>query len=191
GLWEYCYRKASSITFPEGIERITDWSAEDKQLREKRFEIHQILHQANYDYGREQYNTVASAGMKILNALERFPLDTATLEKNKRPINARFQLMNEGIGILLRIVHPIVPHITHALWQELRFDKVLGDIGKASWPQVDELALGQDEIELVLQVNGKLRGNMRAPKSARREQLKHLALAHACVERHIIRQAVK
>src|SRR6266705_363528 len=69
-------------------------------------------------------------------------------------------------------------YITHALWQELRFDKVLGDIGKASWHQVDELALEQDEIELVLQVNGKLRGHMRAPKTAGREQLEQLALAH-------------
>src|ERR1700704_5392724 len=192
-LWDFCYRNASSITFPKGIARITDWSAEDNRLREKRFEIHQILHQANYDYGREQYNTVASAGMKILNALERFPVDTAPLElaTNKRPINARFQLMNEGIGILLRIIHPIVPHITHTLWQELRFDQVLGDIGKARWPQVDELALLQDEIELVLQVNGKLRGHMRAPKSAGREQLEQLALAHDAVTRYTNGQAVK
>jgi leucyl-tRNA synthetase len=99
--------------------------------------------------------------------------------------------MNEGIGILLRIIHPIVPHITHTLWQELRFDQVLGDIGKAPWPQVDELALIQDEIELVLQVNGKLRGHMRAPKSAGREQLERLALAHDAVTRFTNGQAVK
>jgi leucyl-tRNA synthetase len=192
-LWDFCYRNASSITFPSGAARITDWAAEDSRLREKRFEIHQILHQANYDYGRQQYNTVASAGMKILNALERMPVDTVPLESatNKRPINAKLQLMNEGIGILLRTIHPIVPHVTQKLWRELQFEQALGDISKAPWPQVDESALVQDEIEMVLQVNGKLRGHMRAPKAADREQLEQLALAHDAVTRYTNGQAVK
>jgi leucyl-tRNA synthetase len=192
-LWDFCYKNAGYIRFPKSIARITDWTAEDSRLREKRFEIHRILHQANYDYGRQQYNTVASAGMKILNALERMPVDTASLEAatNKRPINARLQLMNEGIGILLRIIHPIVPHVTHKLWQELHFDQVLGDLGSVPWPQVDESALIQDEIELVLQVNGKLRGHMRAPKSAGRDELEQLALAHDAVTRYTNGQAVK
>ncbi len=99
--------------------------------------------------------------------------------------------MNEGIGILLRIIHPIVPHITHELWRELQFDQVVGDIGKAPWPEVDELALEQDEIELVLQVNGKLRGHMRAPKSAGRDELEQLALAHDAVTRYTNGQTVK
>jgi leucyl-tRNA synthetase len=99
--------------------------------------------------------------------------------------------MNEGIGILLRIIHPIVPHVTHKLWQELHFDQVLGDLGSVPWPQVDESALIQDEIELVLQVNGKLRGHMRAPKSAGRDELEQLALAHDAVTRYTNGQAVK
>ncbi len=129
----------------------------------------------------------------MLNALERMPDDTVPLESatNKRPINARLQLMNEGIGILLRTIHPIVPHVTQKLWQELQFEQALGDISKAPWPQVDESALAQDEIEMVLQVNGKLRGHMRAPKSAGREQLEQLALAHDAVTRYTSGQAVK
>jgi leucyl-tRNA synthetase len=191
-LWDFCCKNAGSIRLPKGIARITDWTAQDSRLRDKRFEIHRILHQANYDYGRQQYNTVASAGMKILNALERMPVDTAPLEAatNQRP-NARSQLMNEGIGILLRIIHPIVPHVTHKLWQELQFVQFLGDLGNAPWPQVDESALMQDEIELVLQVNGKLRGHMRAPKSAGRDELEQLALAHDAVTRYTNGQAVK
>jgi leucyl-tRNA synthetase len=192
-LWEFCYRNASSIAFPKEIQRISDWSAEDNLFRQKRFEIHQILQQANYDYGRFQYNTVASAGMKILNVLEKLPTDTAPLDPttNKRPINARLQLMNEGVGILLRIIHPIVPHITHTLWHELRYESTDGDITQAPWPEVDESALVQDEIELVLQVNGKLRGHMRAPKSAGREELEKMALAHDAVARHTNGQPVR
>jgi leucyl-tRNA synthetase len=192
-LWDFCHRNASSISVPKGIARVSNWSSEDKALRDRRLEVHQTLQQANFDYGRQQYNTVVSAGMKILNALEKLPVDTTPLEAgvNKRPINARLQVLNEGVGILLQIIHPIVPHITLRLWQELKFEQALGDIGRSAWPEVDESALEQDEIELVLQVNGKLRGHMRAPKTAGREQLERLALAHDAVMRHTGGQQVK
>ncbi|HXZ55742.1 MAG TPA: leucine--tRNA ligase [Burkholderiales bacterium] len=183
-LWDFCYRNASSISLPKEMKPVTDWPSQDRSLRDKRLEVHQILQQANFDYGRQQYNTVASAGMKILNALERLPLDST-------PMTARLQVLNEGIGILLRLIHPIVPHITHRLWQELGYHQIMGDIDKGPWPEVDRSALEQDEIELVLQVNGKLRGHMKAPKAAGREQIERLALAHEAVARFTGGQAVK
>jgi leucyl-tRNA synthetase len=85
----------------------------------------------------------------------------------------------------------VAPHITHALWKELGYAVQFGDLVTAPWPQVDKAALEQDEIELVLQVNGKLRGHMRAPKTAGREQLEQLALAHDAVTRFTNGQAVK
>jgi leucyl-tRNA synthetase len=75
---------------------------------------------------------------------------------------------------------PITPHISHVLWAELGFG---GNVMEAPWPDVDEGALETDEIELVLQVNGKLRGHMRAPKSADREALERLALANESVRK--------
>jgi leucyl-tRNA synthetase len=98
------------------------------------------------------------------------------------------EIVDEGISILLRLLSPIAPHITHGLWRDLGCGE---DILAAPWPEPDVKALEREEIELVLQVNGKLRGHMRAPKSAGREQLEQLALAHDAVTRFTSGQAVK
>ncbi|MEW6165003.1 MAG: leucine--tRNA ligase [Pseudomonadota bacterium] len=124
-----------------------------------RREIHLLLKQANYDLGKLQFNTVASACMKMLNALEKAPADP----------HAR-----EGFGILLRVLSPIAPHVTHALWIELGYGE---DILAAEWPEPLEAALVQDELELVLQVNGKLRGSIRVKVSADRTAIEAAALA--------------
>ncbi len=133
-----------------------------------RREIHLLLRQASHDYDRLQYNTVVSGAMKMLNAVE-----DAKLEET--PGDAR--VLHEAFGILLRVLYPAAPHITHALWQELGYAKALGGIIDAPWPQVDEAALVQDEIELALQVNGKLRGAIRVPAAADRAAIEAAALA--------------
>ena len=193
-LWDFCYRNKACIAPAPVVTRVADWSNEEPVLREKRAEVHRILSQANYDYGRMQFNTVASAGMKILNILEKLPLDDLSpldATAPKRPLNARRQLLNEGVGVLLRLIHPIVPHVTHKLWAELGFERQFGDIMAAPWPEVDQSALETDEVELVLQVNGKLRGHLRAPKTADRAALERLALENDAVQRHTNGQAPK
>ncbi len=125
-------------------------------MKAARREMHQTLKQATYDYERIQYNTVVSAGMKMLNALEAVPADAA----------GRAALLAEGLSILLRVLYPVVPHIGCALWDELGFAAKAGPLLDAPWPQVDSAALVQDEIELVLQVNGKLRGKVTVPADA-------------------------
>ncbi|AJC20018.1 leucine--tRNA ligase [Pandoraea pulmonicola] len=131
-----------------------------------RREIHSVLKQANYDYQRVQYNTVVSAAMKMLNAIES---DKGT---------AGAGALRECYGILLRVLYPVVPHITHGLWVELGYAAQFGDLLDAAWPEVDEAALVQDEIELVLQVAGKVRGAIRVAKDASREAIEQAALAH-------------
>ncbi|MHB8742380.1 MAG: leucine--tRNA ligase [Sulfuricaulis sp.] len=193
-LWSFCYRNASAIASPQSIARATNWSAVDSGLRGSRSEIHRILQQANHDYGRMQYNTVVSAGIKILNILEKLPADSAPIDLSAprtAPINARQQLMNEGVGILLRIIYPIVPHVTSNLWHELGFEKTYGNIVNAPWPQVDQAALERGEIEMVLQVNGKLRGRMSIPTDTQEEKLREFALANEAVARHVSGKAVK
>jgi len=91
-------------------------------------------------------------------------------------------------NLIVLLLSPIAPHICHALWQALEPG---GDVMHETWPEADQAALVQDEVELVLQVNGKLRGHMRAPKAAGREQLEQLALAHDAVTRYTDGQAVK
>jgi leucyl-tRNA synthetase len=128
-----------------------------------RREIHLLLKQANYDLAKLQFNTVASATMKMLNALEKAPKD-----------EAHVPVLTEGFGILLRVLSPIAPHICHALWIELGYGP---DILAAPWPEPVEAALVQDEEELVLQVNGKHRGNIRVKVGADRTAIEAVALA--------------
>jgi leucyl-tRNA synthetase len=129
-----------------------------------RREIHSLLRQVGVDYERMQYNTVVSGAMKMLNALE--------AAKDESPA-----ALAEGYGILLRALYPAAPHITWALWRELGYAKVLGEITHAPWPQVDEAALVQANIELMLQVSGKLRGSIVVPADASREAIEAAALA--------------
>ncbi|HQR04158.1 MAG: leucine--tRNA ligase [Proteobacteria bacterium] len=133
-----------------------------------RREIHLALRQANYDLSRHQFNTVASAGMKMLNALEKAQKEIGA------DAEGRDTVIGEGFSILLRLLSPITPHITHALWRELGYGN---DILDATWPEAEESALVQDEVELVLQVNGKLRGAIRVPASADRAAIEAAALA--------------
>ncbi len=137
-------------------------NAEGKSLRR---EVHTVLKQISYDYERMQYNTVVSGGMKLLNALEGF--------KGHAPAAVR-----EGFSILLRALYPACPHVTHALWTQLGFADEHGDLLDAPWPQVVEAALVQDEIELMLQVNGKLRGAIKFPAGADKSVIEALALAN-------------
>jgi leucyl-tRNA synthetase len=129
-----------------------------------RFELHTLLRQVSYDYERMQYNTVVSGAMKMLNALEAFKGEAAAAQR-------------EGYALLLRVLYPACPHITWVLWRDLGFASELGDLLDAPWPPVDEAALVQDQIELVLQVNGKMRGALRVAASAERTAIEAAALA--------------
>jgi leucyl-tRNA synthetase len=139
--------------------------AEAKALRR---EVHLVLRQVSYDYERMQYNTVVSGCMKLLNALEAFKPDGS---------DGDAAVLCEGTSVLLRALYPACPHLTSVLWRDLGLEKAAGDLLDAPWPEVDEAALVQDEIELVLQVNGKTRGAIRVPASADRAAIEALAAA--------------
>ena len=121
----------------------------------------------DYDYQRMQYNTVVSGAMKLLNALEDFQDD------GSRGAQAA---LREGFGILLRSIYPATPHLTYALWAELGYAAQYGDLLDAPWPRADAAALLQDEIELMLQVNGKLRGAIVVAAGASKEEIERVAI---------------
>jgi leucyl-tRNA synthetase len=153
-----------------------DWAQAPKEVKQLRFEIHALLKQADYDYQRIQYNTVVSACMKMLNAIDDAMLGESSFAQ---------ATYAETISILLRVLYPVVPHITWQLWAELGYTEPYGDLLDAPWPTVDESALMTDEIELVLQVNGKLRGSLSVAREATREQIEQLAIAHESVLRNL------
>src|SRR5690606_14870795 len=149
-VWSFCHNKLDTLR--AGIQNSdSNWDDIDEASKTLRREVHTLLRQADYDYQRMQYNTVVSACMKMLNTLEAAKLpDTPVAQR----------ALADATGILLRVLYPAVPHITWNLWNELGFAAKLGDLLDAPWPEVDEAALIADEIDLVLQVNGKLRGNL-------------------------------
>ncbi|MDP2264043.1 MAG: class I tRNA ligase family protein, partial [Hydrogenophaga sp.] len=136
--------------------------------KKMRREMHLVLKQVSYDYERMQYNTVVSGCMKLLNALEDFDFDGSAGDQ---------ALRCEGMSLLLRMLYPACPHIAHAAWVELGFAAAVGELLDAPWPVVDESALLQDEIELVLQINGKLRGSVTVPAGADKAAIEAAALA--------------
>jgi leucyl-tRNA synthetase len=164
-LWSYSvrYKDGGGAAIAPGLQSST------------RFEIHSVLKQANYDIAKHQFNTVASAAMKILNALDRLS-------------GVEDKVAQEGLSILLRLLAPITPHISHYLWRELQFGE---DILTAPWPEPEAAALIEDEIDLVVQVNGKRRADVRVPREADHATIERLVLAHANVQKFIDGQAVK
>ena len=147
-----------------------------KEAKALRHELHTVLRQIDYDYQRMQYNTVVSGAMKLLNALEGF--------RPAAPDAGDRAAVREGFGILLRCLYPATPHIAQALWQQLGHDKELGELLDAPWPAVDVGALERDEVELMLQINGKLRGSLMVPANAGKAEIEKLALASEDFVKH-------
>ena len=164
-LWTFSISITERLTLDQ-----QDFSViSDETAKRLRFEIHGLLKQADYDMQRRQYNTVVSAAMKMLNTLE----DAAKAEANAD----RSLALTEGLSILLRALYPVVPHIGWTLWRELGFANKHGDMLDAAWPEVDAKALVRDAIELVLQVNGKVRGSVSVQANASQEDIQAAALA--------------
>ena len=173
-LWRYAADHAGPLRAANGSADAASTAASDG-LRDARHELHVLLKQANFDYERKQFNTVASAGMKMLNVLESKDVLSA-------PDAARTGFQKEALSVLLRVLFPMVPHICQAVWDELDF---AGELQDAEWPKVDESALVLDEIELVLQVNGKLRGKLLVAADADREAIEKAAVDHPGALRYV------
>jgi len=175
------FGQKSELSIKQGLKKLANeelWLQGPERARKLRRDIHVLLKQANYDLGKQQFNTVASATMKMLNTLEQaFPEAMPAPQGSATPIevDAFSMLRAEGFGILLRVLSPLTPHISHALWRELGYGD---DILQAAWPEPLEAALAQDEIELMLQVNGKLRGAVRVAADAPKDVIEAAALAH-------------
>jgi leucyl-tRNA synthetase len=177
-LWAFAQATAATI---RGAGSVAAAGALAAPVKAARRELHLTLKQANYDYERIQYNTVVSAGYKMLNALESVPTDAAGAPA----------VLREGMAILLRVLYPVVPHVTWNLWRDLSFAAEAGDLLDARWPEVDAAALEQDEIELVLQINGKMRGKLVVAAGADRAAIEAAAVASPEVVKHAAGGAVR
>ena len=184
-VWNFAARLSAAPGAPAAASSTAAKATYGSHAAALRREIHTVLKQVDYDYQRMQYNTVVSGAMKMLNSLEDFRGESSA---------ADHAAMHEGFGILLRCLYPVAPHITQTLWIELGYDRgqgshvtqtlwaglgydqASGELLDTPWPQVDPSALVQEEIELMLQINGKLRGAIRVPAGASRKAIETAAL---------------
>ncbi len=173
-VWSVCHavsvKSAEHADWRLGAVRQSELTPRQAEARRA---VHASLKQALHDYDRIQYNTVVSACMKMLNSID------------NDEVRSRTPLALECISILLRTLSPIAPHITHALWTELGFAQRFGAILDAPWPVVDEDALKQDVVEVVVQVSGKLRGRVVIPADADENVARDAALADANVQKFV------
>ena len=169
-VWAWAYANRDAVRAAGAIP--AELSREAKHLRR---EIHAALKQAEYDFDRMQYNTVVSACMKMFNTIDAFDVKA----------EGDAACVREGASILLRVLYPVAPHITTALFGELGFADEMGDLIDAPWPKVDEAAMEADELHLVVQVNGKLRGQISVAADADEKTIEEAALANPDVQRFI------
>ena len=142
----------------------------DAQKADRR-EIHAALKQACFDYDRQQFNTVVSACMKVVNTL--YKLGDSAADRT---------LLREGFGFVLQLLAPIAPHIAHALWRELKYGE---DILESHWPEADEDALKLESIQYVVQVNGKVRARIQIAADAQQSAIEEAAQTDENVRKFI------
>ncbi|MEM1244151.1 MAG: leucine--tRNA ligase, partial [Pseudomonadota bacterium] len=179
-LWQCAHEQqtviqAINITNKKSTEIAENWDQASAQLKNLRRQVHVILKQARYDYERHQFNTVVSGCMKLTNLITKeFPelKPSQVTEEN----NLRQSWLTETMGILLRLLAPIAPHITHFLWRELEYsDHIL----QAKWPKVNAEALKTETVEMAVQINGKLRGTIISAVDSDEKSIQTLITADA------------
>ena len=176
-VWNFCLAQKDAVLTQKSAELTPSAAAKDL-----RFAVHTLLKQINFDYDRLQYNTVASGAMKLLNELENVC---------KTDVTALGKALPEAISVLLRVLYPIVPHIATHLWNELGYVQSCGELIDAPWANVDESALERNDITYMVQVNGKLRDQLTAPKTADNAALQTLALELAHVQKFMEGKPIK
>ncbi len=161
-----------------------EWGLAESAVRCYRREIYEILQQARFDYERLQFNTVVSGGMKLLNLLYKIS-ETPVTENNADFLSL---LMTEGMSILLRILSPIAPHITHYLWKQLGYE---GLIVNAKWPKVNNDALKVNTKNMVIQINGKMRAQMEVPMALSVPEIEQMVLENEKIKAFLLEKVVK
>ena len=151
----------------------------DESQKAMRRKLHETIRKVSDDYERRlTFNTAIAANMELLNSVSRFDDDSTTGDA----------IRQEVFDSMVLMLAPIIPHVCHRLWRDLGHDSLIID---HPWPTVDESALVQDSIEMVIQVNGKLRGKMQIDADADRDSCEAAALANEQVLRFIADSPVR
>ena len=172
-LWKLVHTHVAAGNTPP-----LDVNALNDAQRDLRRKVHETIAKISDDYGRRlTFNTAIAAVMELSNELQKMP------ERN----NQWLAIEREGLQTAIVLLAPIVPHICHTLWRELGNT---GSLIDAPWPQVDSSALQRSSIELVVQVNGKVRGKIAVAADATNDEIIALALAQENIQKFIEGKAI-
>ncbi|HWJ05054.1 MAG TPA: leucine--tRNA ligase [Steroidobacteraceae bacterium] len=168
-LWKAVHTHVQGGPVSEPLDR----HALSPAQRDLRRQVHEALRKITHDLGvRRTFNTAIAAVMELTNALAKFDDHSAQGRA----------VMQEALEIVVLGLSPVVPHACHALWRELGHS---GAVIDEPWPRVDDTALVRDSIEVVVQVNGKLRGRVTVPASADEALVREAALADEGVQKYV------
>lgn len=194
-LWNFAYQHQNWLEFINTaiVEDLTphiEWEIANSEILEIRKRVYEILKQANSDFEKQQFNTVVSACMKLFNLLTEMVELIAPEEFHEEHALASplIRLSRDTLSILLRLLSPICPHIAHYLWKHLSFGE---NILRAKWPKVIAEALKVDHVDIVVQVNGKLRGKLRIASQATQQEVEQAALALENIQKTLQGQNIK
>jgi len=189
-LWKAVYdhvAAGSVVVHDVGLIGVFDGGALTEGQRAIRRQAHQTLAKVTDDIGRRKiFNTAIAAVMELLNALGKF--SEGSRAENHLPQAGNRAVVQEALEIAVLSLSPIIPHVTHALWKSLGHDTMLID---EPWRSVDSLALEQSTIELVVQVNGKLRGRILVAVDALEAQVREAAINDANVQRFVGKAVIR
>ena len=160
---------------------VKTYSVDELNNDEKIFrrQIHETLSKVNDDFGRRlTFNTAIAANMELLNALSKLSVETVTARG----------LRQESLDAIVLMLSPIIPHVCDELWQALGHQ---GELVQAPWPNFDAAALVLDEVQMVIQVNGKLRAKITVAADADKESIEKLALSEDNVKKYIDEKPIR
>jgi len=174
-LWRFVYLHIEDNKSPSALD-VNSLNPQQKDLRNK---IHNTIKKVSDDVGRRYtFNTAIAANMELLNELSAYKVE----------LDNDSAVIREGIEAIILMLSPIVPHICSHLWSQLGHSHA---IESEPWPICDEQALVRDSIELMVQVNGKLRDKISVAADADDETIKAAAQESAKVQNHINEKTIK
>lgn len=172
-VWRLVYQFKNSITQSPDEKTSGSSAVSASQAKEMRLQIHSAVRKVTNDVGmRFNFNTAISSVMELVNALYLY----------KEQPEADLKVMREGVETVLLLLAPFAPHITEELWSEMGYKD---SIHKQPWPEVDESALVEEVVTMVLQVNGKVRDKIQVPSEISKAELEKLILSSQNVRRHL------
>ena len=190
-IWTFCFKHQATFQSINTAERpYIEWKEQNQALQQFRRQLYLILQQANTDLERLQLNTIVSGCMKLFNSMTELSTYNAEHQDEQTSLANQpgLRLLNKMLVVLLRLLWPIAPHISEYIWRELKCE---GDLHNIHWPKLASDALAVENVQLIVQVNGKMRGKIQVANGSDEQSIINTALQDENVMRFIEGKTVR